>query len=85
MALCDDGAYLLSVAALRSPSPKEGGCSFNTPMLVWLAESARANVRRGWAYNSGLLRQHTQDSQTSASDSLRLKWQLTPIFGPPML
>ena len=40
------GAQPVSVAALPSPPPKEGGCSFTTPMLVELAESARASVRR---------------------------------------
>ena len=32
--LCDGGAYLLSVAALPSPLPTEGGYSFTTPMLL---------------------------------------------------
>ena len=35
---CYGGAYLLSVAALPSPAPNEGGYSFTTPRLV--AESA---------------------------------------------
>ena len=43
--LCDGGAYLLSVAALPSPPPKD--YSFTTLMLMWLAESACATVRRG--------------------------------------
>ena len=46
MALCEDAAYLLSVAALPLLPPKEGGYSFTTPVLVQLAESAHASVRR---------------------------------------
>ena len=35
-ALFDGGAYLLSIAALPLPPPKEGGYSFTTPMLMQL-------------------------------------------------
>ena len=34
MALCDGGAYLLSVAALPSLPPKDGGYSFTTPIYA---------------------------------------------------
>ena len=47
MALCESGAYLHSIAALPPLRPQEGSYSFITPILMKLAESARACVRRG--------------------------------------
>ena len=46
-ALYDGDAYLLSVACLPSPPPKEGSYSFTTNMLMKLAESASASESRG--------------------------------------
>ena len=47
MALYDGGVYLLSVAALPLSPSKEGSYLFTTPILMELAKSARASVRRG--------------------------------------